>query len=363
MPASSPVIVRHSRRRRLRVALLYTQAILLEFRGTLIALAILLIIGAALHLITPQPQLSNGRLPFGTAVYAGWMALLAQPQFAPPQPGYLIFIYSIYPLCGFILIGEGVIRLAQLMMSRRRGEKEWMIVMASTYRDHVILCGLGRLGIRVLEQLVTAGVAVVALEKDPLSAFIDQARTMGVPVLLRDMKEDQALIDAGIVYADAIISCSNDDMANLEVALDARRMNPKIRVVLRMFEQAVASKIAGALTIDAAFSASSLAAPVVAAMSLKTKVLSTMMIAGVPHVAAEVTVAADSHLAQKRIGELEVGYGARVLARTPAGAATQDSPTPGTALTAGDTLVVYAPASQMPTIAAAAGARDLVARI
>src|SRR5881628_3838228 len=100
--------------------------------------------------------------------------------------------------------------------------------------------------------------------------FVAQGKPMGVPVLMRDMKDDQSLYEAGIEHARAIIICTNDDMANVEVAIDARRMHPGIRIVMRLFEQDVAKKISGALAIDAVFSASSLAAPTVAAMSLGT---------------------------------------------------------------------------------------------
>jgi hypothetical protein len=55
------------------------------------------------------------------------------------------------------------------------------------------------------------------------------------------MKEDQALIDAGIEHATAVIVCSNDDVSNLEVAIDSRRMNPKVRIVLRLFDQQLAA--------------------------------------------------------------------------------------------------------------------------
>ena len=66
--------------------------------------------------------------------------------------------------------------------------------------------------------------------------------------------------------ARAIIVATNDDMANLEVAMDARRLNKNVRVLLRLFDQQIAQKIAGALAIDGAFSASALAAPIIAAM-------------------------------------------------------------------------------------------------
>src|SRR5256885_11929353 len=97
-----------------------------------------------------------------------------------------------------------------LMISRKEGEKEWMKVMASTYRDHVVLCGLGHLGFRVLEQLLAGGIPVVALEKHRASRHLTHARELGAPVLIRDMKEDQALIDAGIQRARAVVICTND---------------------------------------------------------------------------------------------------------------------------------------------------------
>lgn len=346
-------VVHLTARRRLRISGLYVRALLTEFRWTLLLLGLLILLAAVLHAATPQQTL-NGKRPSGsTAIYAAWMALLVQPTYSPPQPWYLMAVYSIYPVFGVLLIGEGVVRLALLMMSRRQGEKEWMRVMASTYRDHVILCGLGHLGFRVLEQLVAGQIPVVVLERSDKNLFLSQAKAMHVPVLLRDMKEDQALLDAGIADASAILICSNDDMANLEVALDARRMNPQIRVILRMFDQQLAAKIGNALTIDAAFSSSALAAPVVAAMSARTNVLSTLMIGGIPHVTAELTVQPESALAGKRVDEVETGYEARVLARTPTGAAPENYPSPATVLATGDTLVIHCAASQLPTLAAA----------
>lgn len=71
-------------------------------------------------------------------------------------------------------------------------------------------------------------------------------------------------------YARAIIIATNDDMANLEVALDARRMNPKIRVIMRLFDQRMADKFKEAALIDEAFSPAALAAPILAEMALRS---------------------------------------------------------------------------------------------
>src|SRR5205807_10361483 len=141
--------------------------------------------------------------------YHSWMAMLAQPR-DPTPPSLLVGVMcAVYPVLGFVLVGEGVVRLALLMVSRRQGEREWMRVMASTYRDHVVLCGLGHLGFRVLEQLVAIGMPVVVLEKHHASRHLTHARELGVAILIRDMKEDQALIDAGIKHARAVVIATN----------------------------------------------------------------------------------------------------------------------------------------------------------
>ncbi|HXU69760.1 MAG TPA: NAD(P)-binding protein [Polyangia bacterium] len=252
-----------------RTILLFAWRLLREFRWTLALLMMAVLVGGTLYAVTPHASL-GGRPPDPlTAFYGAWMALFAQPILTPPERWYLDVVCGVYPLLGFGLVGEGIVRIGMLIVSKERGEKEWMTVTASTYRDHIVLCGLGHLGFRILNQLLAAKEAVVALEKDAAARFLGDAKATGAPVLVRDMQEDQALIDAGVQHARTIIIATNDDMANLEVALDARRMNPKIRVIMRLFDQRMADKFKEAALIDEAFSPAALAAPIVAEMALK----------------------------------------------------------------------------------------------
>lgn len=330
---------------------LYAWALVREFRWTLVALTAAVLVGGTLFAVTPHEALDGERPPLMNAAFAAWMTMFAESTYNPPETWYLALVDGIYPLLGFVLIGEGIVRFGLLMLSRRRGEKEWMKVKASTYRDHVVLCGLGRLGVRVLEQLVAQGVDVVAIEKDAASRYVGQARATGVPILVCDMTEDQVLIDAGVPHARAIIIATNDDMANLEVALDARRMNPRIRVAMRLYDQRFASKLGASFGVDVPFSSTALAAPIVAAMVLDTRVLASFSIGGVPHVTAELPVPAGCALAGKTVADLEAAHALRVLARLPSGASAPESPPPGVAVVAaGDTLVVHVPAARVPAL-------------
>jgi Trk K+ transport system NAD-binding subunit len=339
---------------RLRTGVLYVRALVYEFRWTLTGLVAVVALGTVLYLRSPEEFDDKHPRTVLNAMFASWMAMLAQPINAPPTNWYLNLLCGVYPVIGFVLIGEGVVRLALLMSSKRRGEKEWTKVMASTYRDHVVVCGVGRLGIRVIEQLVAANVPVVGIEKEETGRFLPQARQLGVPVIVGDMKDDAVLMSAGIPHARVVIVATNDDMANLEVALDSRRMNPDIRVVMGLFDQSIASKISNAFLVDVAFSASTLAAPMVVAMSLGAKVLSSTVIAGIPHVTAEVVVDAGSELADKRVEDVERGYCCKLLARTPVDGPVQLPAESRTPLRPGDKLVVSTPGSQLTTISAAA---------
>ena len=110
----------------LRVFFLYAAALLREFRWTLLGLAIAVAIGTAILATT---SIDGVRPTFAMSLYGAWMAMLAQPLYNPPSTTSLMVVFALYPLIGAVLIGEGVIRLAMLMMSKRRGEKEWTRVM------------------------------------------------------------------------------------------------------------------------------------------------------------------------------------------------------------------------------------------
>jgi Trk K+ transport system NAD-binding subunit len=331
---------RFRRHHRIQTAWVYLRLLIRQSRWKLFVLTAAVALGTLLYSIEPHPA-TGVRRSFGICLYGGWMALLAQPLDSPPRVWYLDLLCAVDPVLGIVLIGDGIVRLAMLMISRQLGERQWMQAMASVYRNHIVLCGLGHLGFRVLEQMRRADMEVVCVEVNPANRFISHAKTMGAAVLIRDMTEDASLLDAGIADADAIIIASDSDMANLEVALDARRLNPKIRIILRLFDQQLASKISGALTVDAAFSASALAAPAVAAMVMRSRILGSSSIAGALHVMAEVKLQTGSAFVGQSVSSFESTNAARILAVTTAAGDVHSPPTAGELLSKGDTLVIH----------------------
>lgn len=139
------------------------------------------------------------------------------------------------------------------------------MAIASTYRDHIIVCGLGRIGYRVVRELTRLGEEVIGIENDADDPFLEEIMDMGVPVLMGDARREEVLEDAGVSVASAIVACTEDDMTNMAVALDAREFNPDIKVVLRMFDAQLATKVERGFAIHTVFSTTEISAPIFAA--------------------------------------------------------------------------------------------------
>lgn len=133
--------------------------------------------------------------------------------------------------------------------------------------DHVIVVGIGNVGLRTLEELVREKVPVVAVDRDGASEFLPGVRAIS-PVVLGDARSEAVLREAGIADARALIAVTDDDAANLGIALAARRLNPHARTVVRLFDGDFARKVESALDVDVAIGSAPIAAPLFVASAL-----------------------------------------------------------------------------------------------
>ncbi len=172
---------------------------------------------------------------------------------------------------------------------------------------HVILVGCGRLGGRVAKLLKEMDEHVVIIEKDAEAEFVEEIKTeTGFPLLFGDAKDACVLEEANVREAATIVFASNDFLANFEISLKAKEMNPRIRVVLRMFEQELAESFKKRFNIDSVFSVSALAAPPFAISALtKHVIINTFEIHGKLLIFSRFCVGENSGLLGKTIRELE----------------------------------------------------------
>ena len=103
-------------------------------------------------------------------------------------------------------------------------------------RDHVVVVGMGQVGLRLCTYLRERGVEVVAIELEPAAAAVRFAREKKIPVLIGHGEDRRLLERAFVSRARAVVAATADDLINIEIAITADACRPGVPVVLRARE-------------------------------------------------------------------------------------------------------------------------------
>jgi voltage-gated potassium channel len=109
--------------------------------------------------------------------------------------------------------------------------------------NHVIVCGAGRTGNQVVEELLMAGQPFVVIERDPEKVKQLQDLLPDITVIEGDATVDHFLEEAGIQAARGLIACLSADTDNLFVCLSARDQKPDLEIVARAYEEQTVPKL------------------------------------------------------------------------------------------------------------------------
>ncbi len=286
--------------RRIHANLLYLRRPGRQFLPVLLGMLVILFAGGfafeALYVVH-----DGERLTFRHALYITYCLIFMEHLLPFPQHWLLQVFYVVLPPLGLAVILDGIVRFSYHILRRDDSSGEWVRSMSHTMHNHVVIFGLGKLGLRVLQQLLHLNELVVAIEKDPNCGNIAFARQSGVPVLIGNGREPDIFDKVNLIDAKSIILATDDDLANLEIALDARKIKDDIRVVLRMFDQELAAKIKDAFGIQLAFSTTELAAPLFATASSDPSIMNSFYVGTQLLVVAGVTINPESALAGKSV--------------------------------------------------------------
>jgi Trk K+ transport system NAD-binding subunit len=124
---------------------------------------------------------------------------------------------------------------------------------------HVVVCGLDHLGLRTIDELRLRDEDVVGVGTDPEAE--EDLQEKGVRFVVGDQRLSRILRQADVPTAAAIVLTGDDDLGNLDTALAASELNPRIRIVIRMFDQELGAHIPALFPDAVALSSSALAAP------------------------------------------------------------------------------------------------------
>ena len=145
--------------------------------------------------------------------------------------GVATVTYAFSTLTAVLVEGE----LSQVL-ARRRMEKE-----IAKLEDHYIICGAGHAGMVILEELRKTKRPAVVVEKD--KALADKLSREGLFVIDGDATEDETLRRAGVEKASGVFAVLSTDQNNAFVALTAKGLNPRLRVVSAQKELGVREKL------------------------------------------------------------------------------------------------------------------------
>ncbi len=261
----------------------------------------------ALGFMVAYNRVETPPLSYIKAVFAVLNMSLLQVDYSDmPSDPHLDLFFVLTPMVGiplFLLFGVNMVELVRVFFVRSERGPLWQTALAATTSHPVVLCGLGRVGYRIALPLLELDIPVVGIDTTPtplIQALIDR----GMPVLIGDVRSEAVLRQAGVERARAVIVCTDQDLVNLEAAFHIRELNPRARVVLRLFEDELSDALQKTTRLAAVLSRSAVAAIAFAHAAAGVQVLETFDLDGSTYLLARLPLRSDSPLLGHPLSEI-----------------------------------------------------------
>jgi Trk K+ transport system NAD-binding subunit len=223
------------------------------------------------------------------------------------EPAWLVVFAVLLMMAGALFVAVFFALVTNMLVSRRI-EESLGLQKITALRGHVLVVGLGTVGLRVARQLHDAGRDVVVIEKSGRNRHLGQLRALKVPVMTADATLPEVLASARLAAASAVAVLTSDDLANLETGLAVRdQLGPRwpaTPVVLRIFDPRLAHSVKDTFGFRNVRSTAALAAPWFVGAALGLDVLSTFYAGDEPLLIARLTVTPGGGLEGLRMDEL-----------------------------------------------------------
>jgi Trk K+ transport system NAD-binding subunit len=273
-------------------------------------------------------------------------------SFRGQDPWLMIGAISLM-LVGATFVAVFFATLTNMIVSRRLEESlgRQRIVGLS---GHVIVIGLGSVGIRVIQRLVSAGREVVGVDKDESNRHLGQLRALEVPVIIADATLPETLEAVSLANAAAVAVVTSDDLANLETGLAVRDQLGErwdsVPVVLRMFDSPFARSVRHNFGFASVRSTAALAAPWFVGAALGLDVLSTFYAGDEPLLVARLTVSTGGGLNGLAMSELSARTRVLAIRRAADEQLLEHPPRRGTRFRDGDQAFLIGPYEELLSV-------------
>lgn len=233
--------------------------------------------------------------------------------------------------------------LADLLLSRRFVNTTGRL-RARHMRGHVVVVGLGSIGVRVVTDLTAAGYDVLVVEQNENNPFLQTVAELDVPVIFGDSTMRQTLESARVDHARGVAVVTRDDMENIEtgiVLLEILGSDTKVPIVMRVQGRALGTAINRRFGFVNVRSIVDLAAPWFIGAAMGLQVLGTFWVGQRSFMVGAMLVAAGSEL--DGLLMLELSTQTRVIAIIRPEGPIRLRPRRDARLKAGDTVYLIGP--------------------
>jgi voltage-gated potassium channel Kch len=134
-------------------------------------------------------------------------------------------------------------------------------------KPRIIVCGLGRTGYKIFRLLRQQGALVVGIHRKPI------AGETGTNVIIGELQAASTLQAAGITEAHTLVIATSDDALNLSIMMQARVLNPQIRIINRFYNTNLGERLDQTLSNHLSMSVVGLASPVFTCAALGNKAI------------------------------------------------------------------------------------------
>jgi len=269
------------------------------------------------------------------------------------EPAWLVVFAVLLMMSGALFVAVFFALVTNMLVSRSI-EESLGRQKITVLRGHVLVIGLGTVGLRVVQQLRDAGRDVVVIEMNEHNRHLGQLRALGVPVSIADATLPEVLASARLSTASAVAVLTSDDLANLETGLAVRdQLGPRwpdVPVALRIFDPQLAHSVQQTFGFRYVRSTAALAAPWFVGAALGLDVLSTFYAGDEPLLVARLTVTPGGGLHGLRMDELAARTRVLALRRAADRAVLEHPPRRSTRFDPADEAYLIGPYDELLTV-------------
>jgi voltage-gated potassium channel Kch len=141
--------------------------------------------------------------------------VLHSPHLETPIPWQLHVGRWFVSIAILTLVGYGLVRAFR---------SEWLLALAPWRREHIVICGLGRLGLRLAEEFQRNKMTVVAIDANASAEKAADAAASGFAIIAGDARDPKVLNRAAVARAKKVLAVCDNEQDNVAIASSVGRL-------------------------------------------------------------------------------------------------------------------------------------------